>query len=66
MNQVDSTGEAVVDNTYFWQPIKSCPLGKKVQLISRKTGIAQYGKLAKGDTYYTHWAPLPKFKVDKT
>lgn len=62
---IDSTGTAAVDNNYFWLPIETCPKGVKVQLIARKTGVAQYGKLDKDDTYYTHWAPLPKFKKDE-
>jgi len=62
---IDSTGTTAVDNNYFWLPIATCPKGVKVQLIARKTGVAQYGKLEKGDTYYTHWAPLPKFKKDE-
>jgi hypothetical protein len=59
--QPSSDGQAIVDHEYFWQPIETCPLGKKVQLLG-KTGIAVYGSLRRDDTWWTHWAPLPKVK----
>lgn len=61
---IDSTGAAAVDPKYYWLPIDTCPKGVKVQLIARKTGVAQYGKLDKDNTYYTHWQRLPTFKKD--
>jgi len=54
-------GKAVVDYDYYWLPISSCPMGKKVQLLGR-TGVAVYGSRKTGDTFWTHWAPLPKVK----
>lgn len=52
-------GVAVVDLEYFWQPIQTCPFGRKVQLLG-KTGVAVYGSRKPNDTFWTHWAPLPK------
>jgi hypothetical protein len=54
---------AVVDTGVHWLPIdKDTPRGTKLQLINRRYGVAQYGMLTTGDTWYTHWAPLPTFK----
>lgn len=64
MTQIDSTGAAAVDHNYFWQPISTCPLGVKVQLNS-KAGVATYGTLTSKDTFWTHWAPLPKLKKEE-
>lgn len=51
----------MVDKDYFWLPIASCPTGKKVQLINKQMGCATYGIHKASDSYWTHWAPLPKF-----
>lgn len=64
MTQIDSTGAAAVDHNYFWQPIKTCPLGVKVQLLG-KGGVAMYGQRSVRDDFYTHWAPLPKLKKEE-
>lgn len=58
---VSSDRAAIVDAAYFWRPIASCPIGHKVQLINRHLGCAAYGLYKSGDTYWTHWAPLPTF-----
>ena len=64
MTTIDSTGAAAVDQNYFWQPIETCPRGVKVQLLG-KGGVAMYGQCSVRDTFYTHWAPLPKLKKEK-
>lgn len=52
----------MVDQDYFWRPIdKDTPRGVKLQLISRRYGVAIYGKITGKESFYTHWAPLPKF-----
>lgn len=51
---------AAVDQDYFWRPLDSCPLGTKVQLLTRG-GIAVYGQyIANARSLYLGWAPLPK------
>jgi hypothetical protein len=60
-----SDGAAAVDTEYFWRPISTCPAGVKVQLINRDAGSAIYGvycKVHNAKEFWTHWAPLPKFK----
>lgn len=64
MTAIDSTGVAAVDQNYFWQPINTCPLGVKVQLLG-KGGVAMYGQYSVRDTFYTHWCPLPRLKKEK-
>lgn len=59
--KIDKSGAAAVDPNYFWQPIATCPRGVKVQLIGN-SGVAVYGNYNGKDAFYTHWAPLPKFK----
>lgn len=53
---------AVIDPSYHWQPISTAPLGKKVQLINEKAGVAVYGSVNPlNEQFFTHWAPLPTF-----
>ena len=61
---LDSTGTAAVDRNYFWQPISTCPRGAKVQLLGQG-GVAMYGTYNGKDTFYTHWAPLPKLPKEQ-
>lgn len=61
MSRVKVTGDgaAAVDQDYFWQPLSTCPLSAKVQLLTTG-GVAVYGQYGKGQKGYKGWAPLPK------
>jgi hypothetical protein len=59
----DKTVAVSVD--YFWQPISTCPTGVKVQLLG-KGGVAAYGTWNGKDSFYTHWAPVPRRAPDAT
>lgn len=49
-----------VDPDYYWQPInEQTPRGVKLQLLG-KGGVATYGQWNGKDSFYTHWAPLPR------
>lgn len=48
-----------VDPSYFWQPLDTCPLSVKVQLLTTG-GVAVYGQYTQGSKGYVGWAPLPK------
>jgi len=61
MTKLDKSGAMAVDHAYFWQPMSTCPLGVKVQLLGLG-GVAVYGQYNGRDTFYTHGAPLPKLK----
>lgn len=62
MTRLDSTRTAMVDDSYFWQPIRTAPLGVKLQLLT-DGGVAIHGKLTNRDRaagFYKGWTPLPK------
>ncbi len=49
---------------FYWQPITDdTPRGVKVLLINEKYGVASIGFVNKLD-YWTHWAPLPKWRKE--
>jgi hypothetical protein len=54
----DSTGVAVVDPNYYWQPMDTCPLAHKVQLRGGG-GVAVYSSYDGKSKWWTGWAPLP-------
>lgn len=56
---LDKSGTVAVDHEYFWRSMDTCPRGVKVQLLGAG-GVAMYGIYNGRDTFYTHWAPLPK------
>lgn len=59
-------GAAAVDRSTKWIPIdENTPRGAKVQLISKPSGVAQYGRYTPGQTFFTHWHPLPTFDKDE-
>lgn len=61
----DSTGAAMVDRHYHWERITDkTPRGRKMQLINRADGVAQYGILKEGDNRYTHYKEIPTFAED--
>ncbi len=62
-HQTSSDGAAAVDPHYYWQSIETCPRGIKVQLLG-KSGVALYSTYNPTDSFFTHWAPLPKLKKD--
>lgn len=54
----DKTVAVAID--YFWLPINEyTPRGVKLQLLS-KGGVACYGHWDGKNSFWTHWAPLPK------
>jgi hypothetical protein len=60
---INSDNTAAIDRAYHWMPIdQHTPVGVKLQLIREDAGVAQYGKYKRGDTFFTHWSPLPTFK----
>ena len=60
---INTAGTAAVAVDYYWIPIdENTPRGVKVQLLGQG-GIANYGLWNGKDSFYTHWAPLPKKPV---
>lgn len=64
MNHKLNTDRTVaVATDVFWQPINTdTPRGVKLQLISKSAGVAQFGLWDGKDPFWTHWAPLPKWR----
>lgn len=61
--QLSTDRSTAVDRSYKWLPIDShTPRGVKLQLINRRAGVAQYGRLTTDEFFWTHWAPLPTFQ----
>ncbi|NQW81308.1 MAG: hypothetical protein HQ445_09060 [Polaromonas sp.] len=57
--KLSADGLVAVDLHYYWQPIETCPLGVKVQLLGLG-GVASYGNYVRGDSFWTGWAPMPR------
>lgn len=57
--KITSDRAAAVDQSYFWQPMDTCPRSAKVQLLGRG-GVAVYGQFNGSDPFWVGWAPLPK------
>ena len=49
---------AAVSDDYCWLPIKSCPIGPKVLLLT--VGGICVVQVYNNDRCFTHWAPLPR------
>lgn len=58
-HKLSADGAAAVDLDYYWQPVDTCPLGVKVQLLSI-AGVAVYGNYIRNDDFWVGWAPLPR------
>lgn len=51
-----------IDPNYFWRPMADCPVGVKVQLLT-KGGIAIHGTVTSRDIRllgFEGWTPIPK------
>lgn len=58
--KVNTAENIAVDHSYFFQPMSTCPLGVKVQLLN-PGNVAVYGTVSArtiGD--WRGWAPMPK------
>jgi hypothetical protein len=64
-HKLNATGTVAVATHVYWQRIDAdTPRGVKLQLLS-KYGVATYGELHWRDTFWTHWAPLPRRARDE-
>lgn len=53
-----TSSKVAVDPDYHWQPMSTCPLHTKVQLLS-KAGLPSYGNWDGKDTFYVGWQLVP-------
>jgi len=56
--KISQMAKVAVDQTYFWQPMESCPKGVKVQVLP-KEGVARYEAVTSKSQGLLAWAPLP-------
>ena len=47
-----------VSQQVFWEPMSTCPIGVKVQLLGAG-GVATYGQYIRGDGFWQGWAAVP-------
>ena len=65
-HKLNTDKTAAVSTEITWLSVDcDTPRGVKVMLISRPSGVAQIGTLLKRDTYWTHWHPLPRWRIEK-
>lgn len=60
--RINTAGTVAVDAGVFWQPMRSCPQGVKVQLLG-VGGVAVYDNWNGRDTFWLGWSPLPSKPV---
>jgi len=61
--RLDSTGSALVDNSYHWIPITSeTPCNIRMQLINKASKVHASGVIGEGNRFgWTHYCPYPTF-----
>lgn len=57
--KINADRTVAVAQAYYWQPMNSCPLGVKVQLLN-SGGVAVYAVYDGKDLQWQGWAPLPR------
>jgi hypothetical protein len=60
-HHINTDHTAVVSDFYTWQPINTCPRKLKVLLLT-DGGSCVVGPYD-GQSWFTHWAPLPRRSV---
>ena len=62
---INTAGTVAVATDTYWEPItKETPRGVKMQCIDKRSGVANITVLRSDENFFTHWAPLPKWKDD--
>ena len=55
---VITASNVAVDKNYHWQPMSTCPVNSKVQLLGQG-GLPSYGKWDGKDSFYVGWQLIP-------
>ena len=64
-HKLNTDKTALVATDHYWISIDAdTPLGVKMLLINQKSGVAWLGYWSSGDSFWTHYSPLPMFKKD--
>ena len=62
---LNSDRSAAVALDVFWQPITpETPRGVRMLLISKASGIAQVSTVLAKESFFTHWAALPRWPAE--
>ena len=61
---INAASTAAVANDYYLQPMRTCPVGVKVQL-ENPGGVLVYGTYDGKSTDWLSWAPCPKRKKEE-
>ena len=62
-HKLTADGAAIVAPSHHWIAIdKHTPRGASMWLINKNAGVAQKGVYTNGETFFTHWFPLPTFR----
>ena len=57
--KLNATKTVAVSTIVYWEPMSSCPIGVKVQLLGLG-GVATYGQYIRGgDDFWQGWAAVP-------
>lgn len=59
MTTLNSDQTVAVDQGYYWQPMSTCPIGVKCQMLNGG-GVAVYSFYDGKSIFWQGWAPLPK------
>ncbi len=57
--KLNTDRSVAVDTQNEWQPMSTCPLAAKVQLLGQG-GVAVYGAWNGKDDFWVGWHPIPK------
>lgn len=58
-HHINNTRDTVVADSFYYQPMATCPLGVKVILLGQG-GVATIGNYNGKEAFWQGWAPLPK------
>lgn len=61
-HKINRDNTAAVATDFYWQPIDAhTPRGVKMLVINKTYGTAAISHIG-SDKFWTHWAPLPKWR----
>lgn len=60
---INTDHTVAVSTEYYWQPMRTCPLGVKLLLLGMG-GVATVGQYNGKELFWQGWFPLPKTRKD--
>lgn len=66
MISIDSTEAALVSKENYWRPIdKDTPIGVKLLVINKPSGVLTSTVLGSREPFFTHYYPVPSFNPNE-